>query len=485
MFSFTKLFDRPGIVSSVNVAPNNSQYIYVVQRQGLIYRINLTTYETVPILDISFRVKKVSETSPLHNQYKNEPRGLYAVAFHPLFNDSGSPFYRVFYTIESQSNQPDDYRNIDVDGLINVDHMSCLVQYRLSETLNETIQSGQNILSLPEPEQNNSMTDIKFATDGNLWISVGDGGGDDNSHDYRSDPYSRLGFAQDRFSLYGKLLRIEPIAPNELNSNIRYNIPKSNPYFNQPEVGRPEIVAYGFNNPTHINFDDQSRLWVAESDCNQSQSVCLITHLGGNYGWPATKGNNVINKEILDYIKQREDVLIPSLINYSSNGDFGSVLNSENGSIVGVIAYRGNVIANLKNRVIIADNDGTLRLATPTEHEGFKLEPLITLTDMSITSLNEDENGELYISLMDQNNGKGIVVRLDALSDRNMKGSILNREGTYVNQTTTDTLNYDPYKDDYNYTIWIVWIIIGFIFLVIIAYVLAYYITGEYRTNTK
>ena len=94
---------------------------------------------------------------------------------------------------------------------------------------------------------------LQFGPDGLLYIGTGDGGSAD-------DP---AGNAQDKGSLLGKLLRINPLRRGH---GKPYGIPSSNPYAD--EDGRDEIYARGLRNPWRFSFD---RRRIAIGDVGQDR----------------------------------------------------------------------------------------------------------------------------------------------------------------------------------------------------------------------
>jgi glucose/arabinose dehydrogenase len=100
---------------------------------------------------------------------------------------------------------------------------------------------------------------IAFGPDGKLYVTTGEAG----------DP----GLAQDRSSLGGKILRINPDG----------SIPGDN-----PDPASP-VWSFGHRNIQGLAWDSGGRLWVTEYGANRVDELNLIQR-GGNYGWPTAEG---------------------------------------------------------------------------------------------------------------------------------------------------------------------------------------------------
>ena len=100
---------------------------------------------------------------------------------------------------------------------------------------------------------------IAFGPDGKLYVTTGEAG----------DP----GLAQDRSSLGGKILRINPDG----------SIPGDN-----PDPASP-VWSFGHRNIQGLAWDSAGRLWVTEYGANRLDELNLIQR-GGNYGWPMAEG---------------------------------------------------------------------------------------------------------------------------------------------------------------------------------------------------
>src|SRR6516165_5389994 len=175
--------------------PGDTSRLFVVERTGAIKIIDLTSGQVLstPFLDVSSQILTDGE------------RGLLGLAFDPNFATNG-----FFYVNLSSTNGNTEIRRYQVSSNPNVANPA----------------SATTILSINQSEFNNHKGGwLGFGPDGDLYISVGDGGGSGNP----------LHTGQDINSLRGKILRIDVDSPPD--PGLNYHIPADNPFVGQPGAG--------------------------------------------------------------------------------------------------------------------------------------------------------------------------------------------------------------------------------------------------------
>lgn len=140
--------------------------------------------------------------------------------------------------------------------------------------------SADVILRIPHPRNIHNGGWLGFRGD-LLYIGVGDGG---SSGDADNN-------AQNRASLLGKILRINPRRDDfPADPNRDYAIPSDNP-FRAPDA--PEVWAYGLRNPFRNSFDPQTgNLYIGDVGEGSIEEINMIPANvpGLNFGWPIMEG---------------------------------------------------------------------------------------------------------------------------------------------------------------------------------------------------
>lgn len=209
-------------------------------------------------------------------------RGLLGIALDPDFELNG--FVYLFYTFNK--NPP---CTTGADAPVN----------RLSRftMTGDTIDPASELVlldNMPSTGANHNAGDVQFGSDGNLYVTIGDGG-----CDYAGDSgcAGSNDAARDQHTLTGKLLRITPTG----------GIPVDNPFVGTdadacalsggtaPGRRCRETFAWGFRNPFRFAQDPNSvspRLFVNDVGQDQWEEVDLVLP-GGDYGWNCREGASV------------------------------------------------------------------------------------------------------------------------------------------------------------------------------------------------
>jgi glucose/arabinose dehydrogenase len=231
--------------------PSDTSRLFIVEKTGAIKILDLASGQVLatPFLDLSNQIATDGE------------RGLLGLAFDPDFANNG-----FFYIDVSNPNGNTDIRRYHVD----------------SATPNVADPaSATSILSIDQSTFNNHKGGwLGFGPDGDLYISVGDGGGG-------GDP---LHSGQDINSLLGKILRIDVHGGDDFpgDATRNYHVPSDNPFVG--EAGADEIFVFGLRNPWRPSFDRTlGDLYIADVGQNTWEEID-IGHKGANYGWNAFEG---------------------------------------------------------------------------------------------------------------------------------------------------------------------------------------------------
>jgi glucose/arabinose dehydrogenase len=321
-------------------------------------------------------------------------QGLLGLAFHPDYATNG--FFYVNYT------DPDTH----------------IVRYQVSAADPDVADpaSATPVLTVDQPQSNHNGGWTAFGPDGNLYISFGDGGGDDDNDTGHT---AGTGNAQDiTDNLLGKILRIDVDGDDFPADPARnYAIPPDNPFVG--ETGDDEIWVYGLRNPWRNSFDrltddlyigDVGQLACEELDVQPGTSAG-----GENYGWRLREG--VIATPTGGVGGARPAGAIDPILDYPHGAGGNQCSDPPDGftgiAITGGYVYRGPV-PELQGRYFFADfgtgklwslrwdgsppasNDGTnyTELTDHTGQPGFVPD---VGTIGSVSSFGEDDIGNLYV----------------------------------------------------------------------------------------
>lgn len=339
-------FDQPVYVTG---APGFPKLLFVVEQEGRVRVLRGGRRVRGSFLDIRALVSSGGE------------RGLLSIAFPPDYRRTRR-FY-VYYT--------------DGQGDIRVDELERRSATRAARG------SRRTVIEIPHRENSNH-NGGQLAFLGNLlFLGTGDGGSG-------GDPPNN---AQNRGSLLGKLLRIDP----RPRGGRPYTTPASNPFVGRP--GRPEIYSLGLRNPFRFSFDTrrakQPRIAigdVGQSDFEELDYLTVGAARGANFGWDAFEGFSRYRgensgtpdpggtvKPILAYPHRRA----------------GSC------TIIGGYVVRDRRLRSLRGRYVYADLcEGELRSLVPSLRRA-RGDRKLGLRVSTPSSFGEDTHGRVYVASLE------------------------------------------------------------------------------------
>jgi glucose/arabinose dehydrogenase len=336
-------FDNPTYIAG---APGFPKLLFVVEQPGRVEVLRGGHKLGHPFLDISDLVGFGGE------------RGLLSIAFPPDYKQSGD-FY-VYYT--------------DKAGNIRVD------EFQRAGATQARAGSRRNVIEIPHPvNANHNGGQLQFLGD-LLYFGTGDGGSG-------GDPPNN---AQNKESLLGKLLRIDP----HPSGGKPYSIPADNPFVGKP--GRDEIYSYGLRNPFRFSFDTttaaQPRIAIGDVGQNRFEELDYTTlagAAGANFGWDALEGYH-------PYEEENSGTPDPGgttkpIMAYSHSRDGGSC------TIIGGYVVGPGGPPTLRGRYLYADYcSGIVRSLVPHLRRASG-DRKTGLTVASPTSFGEDDRGRIYV----------------------------------------------------------------------------------------
>ena len=312
--------------------------LYIVQKLGKIRAWRNGMYTDQPVLDITSLVDSDNE------------RGLLGLAFHPTRRD-----------------------------VLFIDYTDKRGHVRVSEVpFNGTtadFANARDLLDIAKPFNQHNAGTILFDRAGNLYVSIGDGGGS----------YDKFNNGQRKDVLLGKILRINP-SPS---GKSPFSIPTDNPFVRSTfSRSRPEIYAYGLRNPWGISLDPVSGdLWIPDVGENTREEINVMPKgkSGLNFGWKVREGT----------------------VSNSGARPIGSVdpvydYPHKDGrcAVVGGAVYRGRKLSALTGMYVFGDVcSGALAVLRPN---GSRWQPMsLDASVPYLTSINQMPDGELIATSLE------------------------------------------------------------------------------------
>lgn len=317
---------------TVEYPKRDATYLYAMDRGGEIFRFvnDVSTSQRSVVLDLRSLFAGTSQEGQ---------SGLMDMAFHPDFTNNGELY--VSYTVPGAN------------------RTSYVARYVSSDNGATFSQAGEILFSLPQYNIFHGVGTLFFGQDGYLYITFGDGG--DRQ------------LAQDPFSLYGKILRVD------VDRGTPYGIPPDNPFANGG--GAPEVYAMGLRNPWRVSQDSSTgEIWAGDVGRSDWEEVNKIVP-GGNYGWPIKEGAQCTNAGC------DSAGLIDPVYAYS---------HDDGCAVIGGHVYRGSLIPSLIGKYIFSDVCTGEITALQETSLGVIVEPVMT-SGLAVRDFSEAPNGEHLI----------------------------------------------------------------------------------------
>jgi glucose/arabinose dehydrogenase len=359
--------------------PVDTDVLYVVQKGGEIKRIGPGDTAAPKENWLELPVFTFSES------------GLLGLAFHPDYADNG-----LMYVVHTPA-----------DGIMLV------TEIPVADGMPD-VGMARDVIGVSQPADNHNGGMVQFGPDGMLYLSVGDGGEQDDG----------CGHGQNGDVLLGKILRIDPAAdgtddmtpgcaggPGQCDCDAAgpfdYTIPADNPFVGDAGI-RDEIYALGFRNPWRMSFDPvDDRLWVGDVGQGDWEEVSVI-EAGDNAGWGDMEGNHCFNDPDCDEAgltgMLNADNLRQPVAEYAQ-GPACSVIGLGNYRSCEVPAWDGLYFYGdlCTGAVFAVAFDGT----TVTNFD----EPLADVPD-SIYGGGYNAYGDVFIASASQQDGQGPIYRI-------------------------------------------------------------------------
>ena len=343
---------------SMSNANDGSNRLFILEQPGIIQVLAGGQLQDTPFLDISALVSQ-----DIYRGYSE--RGLMGLAFHPQFAENGQFF--VHYS-DRQGN-------------------TVLARYTVSAENPNTADpnSAEVLLTHPQPYPNHNGGQLAFGPDGYLYMALGDGGS-------AGDPQNN---AQNPSVLLGKILRLD------VDGEAPYTIPEDNPANTVNANLAPEIWAWGLRNPWRFSFDSATGdLYIADVGQNQWEEINFQpadSPGGENYGWRIYEGTHRYTQE------QDPGGTVFPIAEYD---------HSQGCSVTGGYVYRGEELPGLQGVYFYSDYCSGNIWATYRDSAGaWQTIEFMRNTGMSVSSLGQDDAGELYFA-----DYRGRIMKLVAAS---------------------------------------------------------------------
>jgi len=322
--------------------PDSAGRLLVATQDGKVWLLEADgTVFADPVLDLGSRIVSGGE------------QGLLGIAAHPRFPTDP----RVFV----------DYTDTNGDTIV--------ASFRLDpggagRRLDP--ESFQQLLFVDQPYANHNGGALAFGPDGDLYVSLGDGGsgGDPQGNGQRLD------------TLLGKILRLD------VDGGETYLIPPSNPF--AKGGGKPEIWLYGLRNPWRMSFDRETGdLWIGDvgQGAWEEVDVARAGNSALNFGWRVMEGTHCYNADSCP----QDGLTMPAT-------DYG---HDQGCTVIGGYVYRGSLYEFLRGAYLFADYCSGNLFALDASATAYAPPTRVGGGNNGIAAWGQDADGELYVLALD------------------------------------------------------------------------------------
>lgn len=237
--------------------------ILIAEKSGRVRLFSQGVLQPTPFIDLRDRVNAFHD------------RGLLGIAADPGFANNG--YVYLLYTYEDDASQPSGTKTARLARYTAVGDTASPASELI--LLGTQVGASCNLFPagadcLPSDSPSHSVGNLKFAHDGTLFVTLGDG-----SHFDRVDPGALR--AQDLDSLAGKVLRVTPTGQGL----------SSNPFWNGTAgANRSKVWSYGLRNPYRFNLRPGTLTpYLGDVGWNSWEEI-NVARPGANFGWPCYEG---------------------------------------------------------------------------------------------------------------------------------------------------------------------------------------------------
>jgi glucose/arabinose dehydrogenase len=347
----------PGVTFTQPLAirtPSGAAYsnlLFVVERRGVISYINAAAANPVKQTFFNITNQVSFDVSATDGEL-----GLLGLEFHPGFATNG-----VFFAYYIAPN-----------GGVWYDRLSRFTADPVALTVNTNTQ--QILFQMPDREFNHNGGDLHFGSDGYLYISMGDEGGQYNVHTNAQRLDGNLFSGILRIDVDKKPGSIEPTVnpgiPTDGGGHAFYSIPPDNPFLGVTSLYgvpvntnalRGEFYAIGFRHPWRFAIDPfTAEIWVGDVGQDMWEEVEVIRK-GGNYGWPYYEATHLTSTNYPTqptmFPPPAGFVMDKPLYEYPHTSVPGSTAAFSGLDVCGQVVYHGSRIPALTNAFVFGDFD--------------------------------------------------------------------------------------------------------------------------------